>query len=291
MIEQALYEHLIRQPLLSEYLTTYNETLAVFNQKAPADPDELWNNGPQYPRLVFFVDLQGDPARTMGGSLAVDIQCPEDGVPPEELEPLVRDLIHGWFFSNGTFATAAQWRASNYFTEPTELVVGCTVAFDLLAFPVLTTYEPDVIDRLNEWTDEKEGLHAINYAALPAAAWRPENGESAVYWRLVKDDPAGWIPDTYQTIWRTATVRGHIFSQDIQTAEKVARNLITGLYAAKRLKRAGEAPVMVNRRNAADLSSDPLRAGQLTVEATYGVIVHYGTNETLNNIEVQRGEI
>ena len=292
MIEQALYEHLIAQTELTERLTTYNGVPAVFNQKAPADSDELWAAGPQYPRLVFFVDLQGDPARTMGGSLAIDIQCPEDGTPPEELEPVVRDLIHGWFFSGGGFVASAQWKESRYFTEPTEQVVGSTLSFDLLAFPTLTTDEPDVIDRINGWTAElDEGLHVINYVDLPSSAWRPADGESAVYWRLVQDAPAGWIPDTFQTIWRTATVRGHIFSQDIQTANQASRLIIRGLYTVKRLLRSGEAPIMVNSRNTDDLTADPLRTGQLTVEATYGVVVWTKTKQRFQHIEIKRGDI
>lgn len=235
--------------------------------------------------MVFFVDLQGDPARVMGGSLAVDIQCPEDGTAPEVLEPVLRDLIHGWFFSSGTSVVEAQWRESRYFTEPTEQVVGCTVRFDLLAFPVLTTDEPDVIDRLNQWTDAlDDDLFVINYTPLPASAWRPEGDESAVYWRLVQDNPAGWIPDTFQTIWRSAVVRGHIFSPDVQTMASVARKLIRGLYADKRLFRAGEAPVMVNRRNTADLTADPLRTGQVTVEATYPMVVWFAPPETFNHV-------
>ena len=289
MIEQALYQHLIAQESLAAHLTAYNGTPAVFNQKAPADVDGLWMSGVKYPRLVFFVNLQGDPARIMGGSLDVDIQCPEDGTPPEVLEPVVRGLVHSWFFSSGTFTTAAQWRDSRYFTEPTEQVVGCTVSFDLLAFPVLTTLEPDVIDRLNTWTAAKEGLHAINYAPLPSSAWKPGNGESAVYWRLVREEPAGWIPDTFQTIWRTAIVRGHIFSQDNQTAAGVARRLITGLYADKRLFKKGEAPVMVNRNNTADMTADPLRTGQLTVEGTFGVIVWHANPNVFNHINTREG--
>lgn len=292
MIEQALYEHLVSQAGLTDGLTSYNGAPAVFNQKAPADPDALWADGPQYPRVVFYVDLQGDPERTMGGSLAIDVQCPEDGTPPEELEPVIRDLVHGWFFSGGGFVAAAQWKQSRYFTEPTEQVVGCTVSFDLLAFPVLTTDEPDVVGRLNQWTAElDQRLHVINYADLPASAWRPADGESAVYWRLVKDDPAGWIPDTFQTIWRTATVRGHVFSQDIQTAAQTARSILTGLYTDKRLLRSGEAPIMVNRRNTDDLTADPLRTGQLTVEATYGVIVWTAPKKRFQTIEIERGDI
>lgn len=292
MIEQVLYEHLIAQTELTERLTTYNGVPAVFNQKAPADSDELWAAGPQYPRLVFYVDLQGDPERAMGGSLAIDIQCPEDGTPPEDLEPVVRELVHGWFFSRGSFVAAAQWKQSRYFTEPTEHVVGCTLSFDLLAFPMLTTDEPDVIGRINQWTDELDlGLHVINYSDLPASAWRPGDGESAIYWRLVTDNPAGWIPDTFQTIWRLATVRGHIFAQDNQTAARAARAIIKHLYADKRLLRPREAPIMVNRRNTDDLTADPLRTGQLTVEATYGVVVWTAPQNRFYHIEIERGDI
>ncbi len=284
MIEQALYEHLIRQPALHPYLALYAGKHAIFNQEAPADMDELWGCGPQYGRIVFAEDMQGDPARTMGGLLSIDILCKEDEQFPEDIEPIIRSLVHGYFFSNGTFTVAAQWKNSSYFTEATNHVTGCTVTFDLLGFPILTTDTPDVIERLNEWTAAIDGLHVINHSPLPDTAWKPSEGESAVYWRLVTERPAGWIPDTFQTIWRTATVKGHIFSEDISTAITVARNLRTRLYADKRLIKAGETPIMVNTKNSLDDGADPLRTGQITVEATYGVIVHYEPDASLKNI-------
>lgn len=287
MIEQALYEHLIAQEELTTYLTTYNKVPAVFNQEAPADKDPLWGDGPQYGRIVFAVDIQGDPARTMGGTLAVDIQCKENLQFPEDIEPIVRNLIHGWFFSNGTFTVEAQFKNSSYFTEPTDQVTGCTVVFELLAFPLFTTGDPDVIQRINEWTANIDGLHVINYDALPATAWKPEETDSAVYWRLVNDAQAGWIPDTFQTIWRTATIRCHIFSKDHATADTVARNIITQLYTDKRLLKANESPIMVNRRNTVDYGADPLRTGQITVEATYGIIVYFEPGGTVENINVK----
>lgn len=285
MIEQALYEHLQAQAVLCPYLAEYDDAPAIFNQEAPADSDRLWGNGPQYGRIVFAVDIQGDPARTMGGTLAVDIMCKEDEQYPEEIEPIVRKLIHGYFFSSGTFTVAAQWKNSSCFTQPTDQVKGCTVTFDLLAFPMLTTSEPDVIERLNEWTDAHfENLHVINYDALPAAAWKPEGADSAIYWRLVNDHSAGWIPDTFQTIWRTANLRGHIFSQDNATAGKAARAITQKLYADKRLMKQGEAPIMVNRRNTVEFGTDPLRTGQVTVEATYGIVVHFENDQMIEHI-------
>lgn len=283
MIEQALYEHLIEQQALADCLGRYNKKPAIFNQEAAADNDTLW--GKQYGRIVFAVDLQGDPARILSGTLMVDILCRKDEQPPEEIEPIARQLIHGYFFSNETFTVSAQWKNTSYFTEPTNEVIGCTIAFSLLAFPVITTSAPDVIARFNEWTSPRfPHIHVINYQKLPSPAWKPSGTESAVYWRLVQDAPANWIPDTFQTIWRTATVRCHIFSESSAIAATVARDIITRLYAEKRIFKSGESPIMVNRRNSADLGEDPLRTGQVLVEATYGIVVNSSTEAVIKNI-------
>lgn len=288
MIEKSLYEHLIAQKEpqqeLADCLACYNCRPAIFSQEAPADADEGWCGGPQYGRIVFAVDLQGDPERDVAATLAVDILCSKDDVLPEEIEPMVKDLIDGWFFSGEGCIMAAQWKNSSYFTEPTNQVAGCTVVFDLLALPLLSTGDPDVIQRINEWTAQIEGLHVLNYDALPASAWKPSGEESAVYWRLVNDGPAGWVKDTYQTIWRKAIIKCHVFSESIDTASAVTRDLYVRLYAARRLLKAGESPIMVNQKNSADYGADPLRTGQLTVEATYGIIVRFRTEKTLEHI-------
>lgn len=288
MIEQALYEHLINQDVLQPFMALYNGELAVFSQEAPADTDPLWNEGPQYGRVVFAVDLQGDPERILGGQLSVDILCKEDEQFPEDIEPILRQLIHGYFFSNGTFTVAAQWKSSNYFTQPTDKVTGCTMAFDLLAFPLMRTSTPDIISRINQWTKDRfPVLHVINLDELPATAWKPAGGDSAIYWRLGLHAPARWIPDTFQTIWRTASIRGHIFSEDIATVVDVADMVTARLYADKRLMKEGESPIMVNRDNRSDPAADPLRTGQITVDASYGVIVQFGPDGKLNNINYE----
>lgn len=292
MIEAALYEHLQGQASLSPYLALYAGKPAIFNQEAPSDMDTLWGDGPQYGRIVFAEDIEGDPERTMGGTLAVDIMCKEGQQTPEEIEPLLRQAIHGYFFSNGKFTVAAQFKNSSYFTQPTDKVIGCTLTFDLLGFPLMTTCDPDVIDRLNAWTNEKfSHLHVINHEPLPKTAWKPEGQESAVYWRLISDQQAGWIPDTYQTIWRTANVRGHIFSETRVTAGAAARAIITQLYTDKRLFKDGESPIMVNRSNSLAPGADPLRTGQLTIEATYAIIVYFANGTPLEHINLEQQPI
>lgn len=286
MIEKALYEHLISQADLAAVLTTYNEEPAIFNMKAPADTDTGWAGGPKYGRIVFDVDLQGDPARCLGGTLMVDIMCEEDDPFLEDIERLIRSLIHGYFFSNGTFTVAAQWRGSTRFREPDNNVIGYTASFELLGFPVLTTFSPDVIERINAFCGEFENLHIINHDALPATAWKPTGDESAVYWRLVQENPSPWYQDTYATIWRTATIKGHIFSRDNATAAAVARDIATQLLTAKRLKKPGEQSIIIGKRAPSiDYGADPLRTGQITVEGTYGVLRHYVNEKTVDHIK------
>lgn len=288
MIEQALYEHLKAQEELLPFLATYANKPAIFSQEAPPDNDKNWGPGPQYGRIVFSVDIKGDPARTAGGTLMVDILCHKDqDTPgyPEDIEPIIRRLIHGYFFSSGTFAVAAQWSISEPFTEPQKQVTGCTVSFDLLAFPVLTTTGLDVVARLNEWTSQIEGLHVINYDELPAGAWKPGPGESAIYWRRLRDGPSSLIRDRYAMIGRTATIKGHIFAEDIAAASAVANDLTIRLYTAKRLLKPPESPIMVDERITQDDGADPLRTGQLTVEATYCIMRYAKTDQVINDIK------
>lgn len=288
MIEEALLNHLRKQQDLSDFLTTYANKPAVFSQEAPPDADGLWSYGPHYPRVVFSVDLQGDPERIVGGTLVVDILCVKKGqYPPEDIEPILRPLIHGYFFSSGTFTVAAQWKDTDFFTLPKEKVAGCTLSFELLAFPVLTTSPLDTVARLNEWTSKIEGLYVINHDELPAPAWKPGKGESAVYWRRQRVGPSPKIRDRYATIWRTAIIKGHIFAEDIAAASDVAEDIIIRLYTDKRLLKAGESPIMVDDRNTLEDGADPLRTGQLTVEATYGINRYKQTSGTINHINKQ----
>ena len=284
MIEEALRNHLIQQEELTDHLTTFAGVPAVFNQEAPADTDDKWGPGSQYGRIVFAVDIQGDPARTLGGKLMVDIMCQEGEQFPEDIEPIIRSLIHGYFFSAGTFTVSAQFDTSSYFTQPKDHVTGCTVAFMLLAFPVLTTTGLDVISRLNEWTAQIDGIYVINHGELPAPAWKPEPGKTAVYWRRLSVGPSRLIRDRYAVIGRTAIIKGHIFAEDIATASAVADDLVIRLYTAKRLLKPPESPIMVDDRNTQDSGADPLKTGQLTVEATYCIPRYWQNSETIKNI-------
>lgn len=289
MIEQSIYKHLL-DALSTSGFAQYNGKPAVFGQNAPADTDPAWAAGPQFPRLVFAVNWEHSADRSLGGTMLVDIACQEQGVPPDALEKLIRELLHGWFFTDNGETVAAQWVSSNYFTEPVNKAAGVTLTFALLSFPKMTI-SPDVIGRINAWTTEQfPTLAVINTTDLPAA-WKPDENSAAVYWRIVSTAPADWISETWQTIYQTAIVRAHLFAASVADVTDWAQQIAVALYVSKRLKKAGEAPILVNTSNAIDPSADALRTGQITVDATYGIIVQRQSDNMLRHIHVDNSEV
>ena len=298
MIEAALYTHLQSQnEVLSPYLTRYSGAMAIFNQEAPADTDKRWENPKsQYGRIVYAVDLNDDPERKYSGNLIVDVQCEDGKQIPEEIEPIVRDLIDGYFFSTSETTMSAQWNASNYFTEPTEKIVGVTLTFGLLAFPRQTTIEPDPIRLINKWTKEEltkaigKEIAVIGHDALEDA-WKPTNEKPAVYWRLANTDKCNWIPDTYSCCWRTAVVFGHIIVPDKDVCAIIARTIANVLTLKKRLIFEDVSPLMVDRNIRVNLGNDEFRVGQITMDATYGILTERIESSLLVNPNITGKEV
>lgn len=302
MIEAVLYKHLQEQTVaLEPYLATYCGKMAIFNQEAPADTDPGWGmdeeynpdfgygyeeddedeeseKESQYGRIVFALDLSEDPERIYSGTLAVDIQCENGRQVPEEMEPIVRELIDGYFFSTGDTTIAAQWSASNYFTEPTEKIVGVTLTFGLLAFPKQTTIEPDPIRLINKWTKEEltkildTEITVIGHDSMEDA-WKPTAKRPAIYWRLANTGSCNWIPDTYNCSWRTAVVFGHIIAPEKDVCGIIVRTIANVLTLKKRLIFEDVSPLMVDRNIRINLGNDEFRTGQITIDATYGILL------------------
>lgn len=284
MIEVTLQKYLQSCEELKPYLAVFADEMAIFNQEAPTDTHSMWRDKPQYGRIVYAVDIRGDTERTMGGVLVVDVLCTKNGAAPEEIEPIVRRLIHSQFFTENDFTVSAQWKASNYFTATTYQVVGVTIQFDLMVFPIITVQNPNVVQRFNQWTAESfEDVIVINHSKLPEH-WRPSESQAAVYWRVIQDKPCSWIRATYQTEWRTAMVRAHIFAVNLESAACLASRLARQLYSCRRLWKEGESQIMTNTNNSIDTGADELKTGQLTVEATYGMIVQFQNDNPLNHI-------
>lgn len=281
MIETLLCQHLQKNSELLIGLATYHGAIAVFNQEAPDDKDKGWGKT-QYGRIVFAVDLTDDPERQISGVLAVDVYCENGQQLPEEFEPVVRNLIDGYFFAATEATIAAQWRSSNYFTEAGEKVIGVTLTFDLLAFPIQETMDVDPIPLLNEWSSgELSDVKVINYSKTDSV-WKPTDEKPAIYWRITSIDPCNYLPETYHCIWQTAEVQCNIFAESKEVMIRIARYISNLLSMKKRLIFKDDSPFMIDRVRI-NTTSDSMTIGQLTLNGTYGILRDYQEVSKLKN--------
>ena len=290
MIESLLYQHLQQNREYLSGLAVYRGNIAVFNQESPDDMDDGWE-GTQYGRIVYAVDLSDDPERQISGTLSADVYCENGKQFPEDFEPIVRSLIDGYFFTTDEETIAAQWIASNYFTEAGSKVVGVTITFDLLAFPNQETgVEMDPIPLLNQWTSDilstilNRQINVINYNET-GKVWKPTDESPAIYWRVVSINQCSYIPETFHCTWQTATIQCNIIAESKEVMMMIARWIDNTLSMQKRLIYDDNSPLMIDSISIS-ATSDPLNTGQLTLTGTYGVLRKYKDSSVLSNIYV-----
>lgn len=294
MIEEILYQHLqSHTEELQEHLATFGKNMAIFNQEAPKDTDKGWGEGSQYGRIIYAIDMNDDPERDISGILSVEYECEDGKQAPEYVEPIIKELIDGYFFASTGTTIAAQWSATNYFTQPQEKVIGVTLTFNLLAFPEQLTTDPDPIALLNTWTKQElvptinKPLNVIGLDKV-GSVWKPTDETPAIYWRLLSTNPCVWIPSTYNCSWFDAQIQCHILSPNKNVMLRIARDIQQILTIKKRLIFEDNSPLMVDR-NIRMLDGDPLKKGQLTLDGTYGVLTPRSPSEPIRHIYTKGG--
>lgn len=286
MFEQLLLGHLLGcDTELSQHLARWNDEMAIFIQEAPPDTDEGWGKGSQYGRIVFSVNMQDNAERIVSGILTVDVICQSGLQDPSEMENIVKPLIDGYFFTGTNHTIAAQWSASNYFTDPTKEEDGVTIAFSLIAFPVQASCEPDPIQLLNRYTKEIIPNSCVIGLDNITTVWKPSNTVPAIYWRLVDISPCSWIPSTYACEWQTALCQAHILAPDKEIETITSRTLDNGFSFKKSLCFSDGTYMRVDRNIRINPGADALKQGQVSLEATYGILRDY-SSEKLKEIHI-----
>lgn len=292
MIEQTLHDYLQGCEELAPYLAVYDDKMAIFNLEAPTDEDPFWNSGSQYGRMVSELNMADDPERGIAGVLNIHYYCEKTETDAEKMEPIIRSLIDGYFFSTEDLTVSMAWNVSNHFTTPNEKIIGASVSFNVISYQKHSKTDPDPIGLMNEWTyTEVPGLlgkqvYVIGHETLPPV-FKPTEDKPAIYWRHVKTDSCDWIPDTWSCCWYTATLRCHVLAPEMNAvAEIIAMDINSALTRQNRLMFKNRSPMFVGRKNHVSLGTDPQRSGQLTIEATYGVVNRPAPAQTLQQINI-----
>src|SRR5690606_35761196 len=175
-MEALIRKRLVEDPVIQSQLATFYGQPAVFQRQAPSDTDSGWD-GPQYPRIDFVVDRQENPERKVQGVASFNIWAlTTSQARPNDIERRIRELLDGAFFHpEGQDTTALRWSQSDMFEagNDNELIIGITVLFDLLAFPLQTTFSPDPILALNEWAESKFSVLQVD-----PETWTPADSNS-----------------------------------------------------------------------------------------------------------------
>ena len=114
MFEEILNNHLRKCSDITSYLTKYDDEPAIFNQTAPDDMSDLWNDNVQYGRIVFFENMQSDTERKISGTVEIDVYL-QDTSEIEAIAETVKTNVDGYFFSGKSETTIlAKWNSTRY---------------------------------------------------------------------------------------------------------------------------------------------------------------------------------
>lgn len=272
-MEELIYQYLCSCEELSRDLTTWADTPAIFQTKAPDDTDESWGDGSQYPRLIFDLNMQSDAERKISGQLMIDVMCEDEAesIQVEDIEATVKGVIDGCFFSNSDLTISAQWSSSNPFEQGDDDVIGTTLVFDVLAYPKQTTTDPDPIAATNLWIKTLyQDANVIGKDELPTT-WKPTDESPAIYCSLFRLAESPRLKSTYSVDWIGAELHIYVMAPSESVRATISKQIIQILTHATRIMLNDGSPMLIDKVTD-NLSADPLRTGQIVVNATYGVL-------------------
>lgn len=271
MIEIPLGDYLCNNEQLSELLSSYGGQPAIFHQIAPKDDDETWDSENHYARIVFDIDKTADDERKAAGTLYMDVMSSDKSTEPEDIEAVLKGLIDGFFFVSDGMTYAAKWVSTDGFkTEPNNKVFGCSLTFSLLAFPVQITSDPDTVELMNTWTASFLPEAIIINVTETDSVFTPTDEKPVVYWshRGMSDSP---ITSNWACTWIQSNLSMHIMAPSATLRNSIIKRVLTELNMTRRVLWPDKSQFMIHNVSA-NLTSDPVKTGQLTVQGSFGVL-------------------
>ena len=282
MIEEPLYKYLCESEKLTSLLTAFQKIPAIFQQIAPKDTDEGWD-GRQFARIVYDIDKTGDDERKISGTLFVDVMSSDTSTPPEDIEKVLKELVDGHFFVVDGMSYAAQWETTDSFNyEKNNKVYGCTLSFSLMAFPVQLSSDPDTVALMNSWTATMFPEAIIINETNTEQVFMPTDEKPAIYWSQqgFSESP---IKMGYACTWLQSNLSMHVMAPSEMVRTSIIKTAMNELAEKTRVMFPDKKQFMIHRLMA-NLTANPIRAGQLTVQGSFPLLRKSAASEPLKNI-------
>ena len=275
-LDKMLFTRFISDREITALTAVYNGRAAVFYQYAPAENNPKWANAKvQYPRIDYNLDMMEDPARNTSGTLVINVWCDKSkGQEPEAIEARIRAMFHATFAQpDDGMPYCFVWQRTDAFeatlqSEQTAYAVGCTVIFDLMAFPSQYTTIPDPIQAVNAWT--KTVLpNAIVIGEDTFNGWiTPTQAQPIVYWRIMSQ---AVFKRTHVCAWFNAVLEGHVFAQGVSERTYVIRTINTAAALAHHITMEDRSPMFIMEFNI-NTNVNYLMTGQMQARTRYGIL-------------------
>ena len=285
-LEEIIYNILVNYEPLAAELTMYRGLPAVFLQEAPADTMPGWERGvSQYPRVVYTLDRQADPARKTAGTLMCSVYCDAAGTPPEPLVPVIKAALLGVICSPEDGPPCAMaWARTEAFELSTKKeadvrVVGVDLRFDLLEYPEQKTSTPDCAEALAEllWKSVPEA-HVIGKERIYDFI-RTTNEAPALYVRTVS------YRRDYRTrflIWMHTDITIHVICPDLAFRQAWSRYISDMLNSYYRIPLLDGSEAIIEEISV-DNTADYLASGQINMTLYFSIPVQPGTTPPIRN--------
>lgn len=283
-MEDIIYRYLCSIFNELEGFSTYMNVPSVFNTNAPDDTDENWGET-QYPRLIFELNMQANPERNISGQLFVDVMCEneKDSIQPETLSEMIKESVDGCFFSSNELTISCQWSGSENFKDKDKKVSGITIIFDVLDYPLQGTgTDPDPINATNLWLKTLyQNAKVIGYDDLPDV-WKPTDESPAIYCGLYRLGESSRMKSTACVDWYGAELHVNVISPTKLVRSTICTAIVHILSKATRIILSDGSPMLIDKV-ISNMTSDPMKVGQVVINATYGVLPDKNPVEKLNH--------
>ncbi len=282
VLEELIYKRFVSSESLVEHLARFNGLPAIFSPDAPEDNQDGWGGQTQYPKVVYYFDLQANEERHSAGTLSVSLLCQNTTeIMPENLEPFVKDCLRDVILQpTGGNPYCFAWARTDAFTieeKKESLTIGSEIRFDLLEYPLQETSDPDPVMAMNKYIKELyPECRIMGYDRMEeiteATGERP-----VIYCRLISVDKS---EETNTVAWMDGRIAIHIFCPKNEIRLKMAAAIANRMSLDGEIILFDHSPMLIKRLQA-NYKSDYLKDGQIFVTGHYGLLRYKAKPHTL----------
>lgn len=293
MIEKFIYRILSEKECensIVNYLSRTNNMPAIFLQAAPCDSAEKL-----FPRVDYTFEKMANDERKTEGLLTINVWClSTSNLGPEDFEKRIRKMFSDVFIKVDTETYSFRWDRNDYFeyqdstrvsrdmNSENPQILGVTLFFDVLAYPMGSLSEPDPVVALMDYI-------RINYSECNLVGsddiddiFRVSDEKPAIYCRLSKLEKA---EEWHLCQWMNAGVAVHIFAASAEKRKEMVKSLADAISKDDYVKMRGNSLYMRCLKTNVNMEADIAKMGQIQFTFHYGIVRNQRVNGIkLNNV-------